>query len=371
MKIGIDARLLERRMTGIGRYIANLVRHLPAVDRQNEYILFSYRPIAGFDAPNMRNVATADIPAEGKLQKIQSAFWVNVTLPRFLAKEKIDVFFSPNSVVPFRKTKTKNVIVVHDVFHLVDPSFHSRSFAAYTSLTIPRAIAKSDLVVTVSESSKRDIVRLLNVPEEKVKVTYLAAEERFMPRTLTAGEANRYRGQYDLPEKFVLYVGVIESRKNIAGIIQIADTLAGRTDVPIVLVGRAGHGGKQYIEEIKRRKNMRYCGFVADEDLPYFYNLASVFLFPSFYEGFGLTPLEAMQSGLPVVASNTSSLPEAVGVGGILLPPTDTNAFVKAILELLKDDSQKDALIRKGLAQARKFNYEKTASETAAILKTL
>jgi glycosyltransferase involved in cell wall biosynthesis len=219
------------------------------------------------------------------------------------------------------------------------------------------------LIVTISESSKRDIIRFYNVPEEKIKVIYEAAEDDFQPRNLSEFEKIKLREKYNLPEKFILYIGVLEERKNIEGIIKIADLIEEKTKVPILLFGRIGHRGNQYLKEIKKRKNIQYKGFVDNKDLPYIYNLATIFLFPSFYEGFGLPVLEAMQSGVPVLTSNTSSLPEIVGEAGLMHEPRDYENFAKDIIKLLEDKNFYDKMKNKGLEQAKKFSWEKTTKE--------
>ena len=355
-------------MTGMGRYLSNLLRYLPEVDPANEYILVSYRPLA-VPIPGTKNVATSGAPRNRLLQKLFSPFWLNFILPRVLKREKIDVFFAPNNLLPVRNTCTKNIVTIADVFPLVDTRFHPWWHRAYVSFVMSHSLGSADLVLTISESSKRDIVRLLRVPEEKVCVTYLAAEECFMPREISSGEQQRLRQKYDLPEKFVLYIGVVEERKNIKGIIEIADFLAPKTDTAIVVVGRVGHGGEPYVEAIKKRKNMHYSGFVDERDMPYLYNLATAFLFPSFYEGFGLPPLEAMQSGTPVVASNRSSLPEVIGDAGITLDPENSSAFADALLRIITNDAERASWVAKGIVQAKKFSYRTTAELTARAIR--
>lgn len=369
MKIGIDARLLERPTTGVGRYLKNLIRYIPVVDRDDEYVLFSYTSIAMPQGANLKNISTTNRTPRGLWQKIFSPYWMNVVLPRFIKKEKIDIFFSPNHFLPGRSASKKNVIVVHDVFQKVDKRFHSFWYRKYVDWALPRAIRKSDTILTNSECSKRDIIHYLNVPEEKVRVVYLAAEEKFKSRSISNEERDRLQKKYNLPHRFILYVGVIEERKNIEGIIHIAQKLVSRVNVPIVVIGRPGYRGEYYLQKIGDQKNMRYVGAVGDEDLPLLYNLAEIFLFPSWYEGFGLPPLEAMQSGTPVIASNGGALPEVIGEGGIILPPDNIDAFTDAVIALLEDKGKSAALTEKGFAQARKFSYEKMARETIAILQ--
>jgi len=371
MKIGIDARLLERNMTGIGRYLENVVKNIYSFDKKNEYVLFTYKKFPKFKETNVQNVSTMDIGASSMVTKIKSALWLHLVLPFFLKKEKIDIFFSPNTLLPFFKTTKKNVVTVHDVFHLVNPKFHSFFYRVYVSLFLSRSVKSADLVFTVSNASKKDIVNFLKIKEEKIVVAYLAADSRFIPRSLSLEDRHFYTEKYKLPDRFVLYLGVLEERKNIEGIIKIADELLGKTDIPIVLAGKVGHGGEKYLKEIEKRKNIFYCGFFDDVDLPYIYNIADIFLFPSYYEGFGLPPLEAMKSGVPVITSNTSSLPEVVGEGGILLDPNDHKSFVKAIMLLQFNPRERTRLIEEGIKQAEKFDFMRTARMTIEALNSL
>lgn len=369
MRIGIDARLLEIKMTGVGRYLIGLVDNFPICDDVNEYFLFTYKKEGSFQ--NITTISTLFFSPSGVFRKILSPIWMNFILPFFLRKYRIDILFSPNQLLPLTKTHTKNVMVIHDLFHLVDKSFHPLFFRVYSGFFIGRSIKKSNFIITISEASKKDIQKLLNVSENRIGVTYEAAEEKFTPRILNDLKVSELREKYNLPKKFILYVGVIEERKNIHGIIKIADFLLEKgIDVPVVLVGRIGHNGKKYLETIKNRKNMLYVGFVDDADLPFLYNLASVFIFPSFYEGFGIPPLEAMQSGVPVISSNASSLPEVVG-GGVLLDPSDYLGFVDAIIKILSDDDFRNQLIKNGLTQAEKFSAKSMTCKTVDIFNRI
>ncbi len=360
MKIGIDARVLERPTTGVGRYLSNILENILKLDSENEYILFSCRPLTRtFVAKNIKNIFSNNYPKNKLMQKFLSPFWLNIILPRYLAKEKIDVFFSPNNLLPICQTGTKNVVTIHDLFQFVDKKFHSSIYRWYSSFIVRCSIKRANHIFTVSESSKRDIIKFLKVPAEKITVTYPGCDQHFSQRELSAVEVEKLQNKYSLPPKFILYVGMIEGRKNIKGILEIGKILQEKESrLPIVLVGRLGFGGKKYLKQFKKSKNIYYCGSVTDEELPYFYNLASVFLFPSFYEGFGLPVLEAMQSGVPVLTSSTSSLPEVVGESVVLLESSNTQGFAEALVEILAHEEKCRIMIARGLAQAKKFSYE-------------
>lgn len=363
MRIGIDARLLERKMTGVGRYLLNILKHIPEYDYQNDYYLFSYGELPQYERDKIKSVSTINVTPKGILQKIISPFWLTFILPQYLKKYNIDLYFSPNHFLPLKKIKAKSIIVVHDIFHRVNKDYHPFYYRQYVDFFLPRAIKNSELIITISESSQKDIIKFYNIPEEKIKVIYPAADEIFQPKKVTTEEKEKYRKKYNLPDKFVLYAGVLEERKNIAGIIKITDLLKDKTEIPILLFGKIGHQGKKHLREIKKRKNIQYKGFIESNDLSYIYNLATIFLFPSFYEGFGFPVLESMQSGLPVVVSNASSLLEVMGEAGIMHDPKDYEGFARDIIKLLEDKDFYDKIKKQGLKQAKNFSWEKTTKE--------
>ena len=215
-------------------------------------------------------------------------------------------------------------------------------------------------------------MRFYNLPKEKIEVIYEAADKRFKPRGKDQiNLLTKIRERYHLPEEFILYISKIEKRKNIEGIIRIADILKRKNKIKFILFGKLGFRGRQLLREIKKRDNMSYKGFLDEKDIPYIYNLSKIFLFPSFYEGFGLPVLEAMQSGVPVLASNTSSLKEVVGDGGIMHNPTDYEAFAKDIIRLLKDNRFYEKIRERGISQAKKFSWERSAKKLVKIFNEL
>lgn len=361
MKIGIDGSLLLREMTGIGRYLRNTLEQIPKIDKKNEYFIF----LPG-EAPEYKKMGYKIIsgPKVNFLpQKIYFPFWLLGPLNLLLRKNRMHIFWQPNHFLSpfFNYKKAKFIISVHDLIPKIREEFRNSFFRGYLSLLLPLSVKKSVKIITVSENSKKDIINFFNIPEEKIEVIYEAAEEKFKARHLSYYEKNKLQKKYNLPEEFILYISGIEKRKNIFGIIKIADILKQKKiKAPIILFGKKGFGSKEILKEIQKRKNISYKGFLEEEDLPKIYNLAKIFLFPSFYEGFGLPVLEAMQSGLPVLASNSSSLPEVIGSGGIMYYPNDYISFANEIEKILKNRIYAQRMSRKSLAQAKNFNWEKS-----------
>lgn len=353
MNIGIDARLLGSKMGGIHRYLSNIIKYLPEFDHTNKYTLYLYD-----DVPEQNKYYNHSVIKKSKLpRQIFEHYWLNFVLPKQLNNQKIDLFFTPYVLIPMKKGNYKNVIVIHDAMTKVNKKFYSAYYRKYIEFFIPRAIKRSDAVITVSQSAKQDIVKYYNVPPEKVHPIHLWTDERFCVRVLSETEKESLRKKYDLPKKFILYVGNIDNRKNVAGIIKISDLLASKAiTIKVVLVGQPGYGFQQLHSEINYRQDrILYLNNVEENSVPYFYNLATLFLFPTYYEGFGIPPLEAMKSGIPVLASNNSSLAEVVGDGGLLSNADDHYSFAENIIRLLEDQKFYDVMKQKALAKAEKF----------------
>jgi glycosyltransferase involved in cell wall biosynthesis len=373
MRIGIDARLLEREMTGIGRILTGILNHICSLDKDNEYFLFSFG-----DLENYRKKGFTVIPTgRNKLipPKIYSPIWLNFVLPRYIKKNNIDLFFFPSALIPQVNLKCKTVILLGDVFHKIDKRYHPFLYRKYLDLFLDSSIKKSDLILTISQNSKKDIINFYNVAENKIKVIYLAADENFKPRSLTSDQRERLIKKYNLPSKFVLYVGNIDFRKNINVIIEVADILVNKKkkDIYFVLVPGSSRQDRAIIKKSQKIKkgHIVFLNNIEREDVHLMYNLADVFFFPSFYEGFGLPILEALQSGLPVVASNTSSLPEVIGNGGIMCNPKDYDAFVESMIKLLENKDFYDEMKIRGIEQAKKFSWEKTTEEIIEVFNQI
>ncbi len=361
MNIGIDARLLERRITGIGRALTMLLTEVEKFDKINKYFLFTYENLEFNKWSFFKNIPT--IKSIGP-QKLFAPLWINLILPHYIKKNDIHLFFSVNQMIPLRKIKNvKYVFMLHDVIYKVNRSFHPFIYRKYLQFFTYFSIKKSDLIITVSEYSKQDILKYYKVEESKIKVIYLAADKTFCKLDISQNEKIEFKKSLGLPKNIVFYLGMIENRKNIKCILNIAAELSNKKEIKFLLVGKIGYGGKKLLKEIVKRENIIYLNHVDDLLLKKIFAVSSLFLFPSYYEGFGFPPLEAMQSGLPVVASKNSSLLEIIGSGGLLHEADDYKSFSKDIINLLQNEDKYSEMREMGYIQSKKFNIENTVRQ--------
>ncbi|REA02038.1 glycosyltransferase family 1 protein [Haloferax sp. Atlit-6N] len=361
MTLGLDARSLVGNPSGVGNYLRGVL----ASDAFT-YETRGYTATAGeiaFDGPRFtRTVAQPFVLAERALGPAQPIWWLNLTLRRALRHDNVDCYFGPNFLKPAR-CSLPSVIVVHDLVHRVHPEVHTPLYRWYLRAFLPNSIRTADHILVVSESTKQDLHRLYDVADDRVTVAPPAADDRFTPRSLSENERQRLREAYDLPEEFLLYVGNIEPRKNLSTVVDALRKLPETDRLPLVIVGQHHVPAP----ELERRLNADWAdslihraGYVPDSDLPKLYNMATAFVYPSVYEGFGIPPLEAMQSGTPVITSNRSSLPEVVGDAGVTVDPTDVSAFATAITDVCTDDAFATELRTRGLNRAQRFTWEST-----------
>jgi glycosyltransferase involved in cell wall biosynthesis len=364
MRVGIDARLVYYSQAGIGQYILHLVDGLARVDNENEYVLLQSRKddTTILKEPNFRRVSLWT-PSHHRLER----FSLNVELMRL----GLDVLHSPDFIPPHRPS-CKSVITVHDLAFLLYPHFLTKESARYYG-HIDQAVRWTDHIVAVSESTKRDTVQHLGVPEDKITVVYEAASPIFRPIDREEARAH-VRNRHGVDAPFVLFVSTIEPRKNVPTLVRAMWQLLQcyKEDVHLVLAGGKGwlfEDSFAAVEELELDDRVHFLGRVSSEDLLYLYNAAELLAHPAFYEGFGLPPLEAMACGLPVIVSNVASLPEVVGDAGLLIDPHDVDELTVAMWRVLNDAELYREMRVKGLRQAAQFSWERAARETLKIYR--
>jgi glycosyltransferase involved in cell wall biosynthesis len=356
VRIAIDARKL--RDYGIGTYIRNLLRHLARLDDKTDYIVLCRAEDQAFAAELGENFRA--VPERSRGYSIRE----QIAVPLDLRREKVDLFHAPHYVLP-PLTPCRSVVTIHDCIHLRFPQYlPSRLGYAYARTSMWFATHRSARVLTVSEASKRDILRYFHVPPSKITVIYNAIDERFSEEP-PADEVMRVRERYQLNDPFILYAGNIKPHKNLERLIEAFHTIR-RGELEHVKLLIIGDEISKYaalrrtVHRYKLHKHVRFFGFVPDATLAILYRLARVFVFPSLYEGFGLPPLEAMASGTPVITSNVSSLPEVVGDAAMLIDPYQPDAIAGAIRRVMLDDRLRDDMRERGLARVREFSWARS-----------
>ncbi len=363
MRIGIDARKMHD--FGIGTYIRNLLRHLARIDQETEYVVLA-RPencqaVAALGA-NFRTVSESS-PTYSVVEQLR--------IPFALRRERVALFHAPHYVLP-PLVRCRSVVTIHDCIHLMFPQYLPNRLALkYAHTSIRLAARRATRVMTVSESSKRDILRFVNVPPEKIDVIYNAYDERFSvePRE---EDVVRVRERYQLHDEFVLYAGNVKPHKNLERLIAAFHLVRDRglDHLKLVVIGdeiSKYTALRRAVHRHQLHKYVRFLGYMPEETLAVMYRLAGVFVFPSLYEGFGLPPLEAMASGTPVVTSNVSSLPEVAGDAAVLTDPYDPEAIADGIQRVLTDETLRADLRRRGLERAHQFSWEKSVRRVRAI----
>lgn len=265
------------------------------------------------------------------------------------------------------------VLTVHDLIGMLFPQRFPPVSRFYWSTWLPYSTRWADAIIADSECTRRDLQRLIGIPSEQVAVIPLGVDERYHS-TITIDEKARIRKQYQLPEQFILYIGTLEPRKGLDILVSAFLQLASNLSHDLVIVGKKGWFTDPIfgqVRDLELESRIHFTGYVADEDLPGLYATASVFAFPSRYEGFGLPPLEAMACGTPVVCSNTSSLPEVTGDASISVSPDNPTKLANALQQVLISTELQADLRERGLKQARRFTWDETAKQTLEVYELL
>jgi glycosyltransferase involved in cell wall biosynthesis len=362
MRVGIDARLVYYSQAGIGQYIIHLVNGLAQVDQENEYVLLQSRKddTTILERPNFKRVSLWT-PSHHRLER----YSLNVELMRL----GLDVLHSPDFIPPHRPS-CKSVITIHDLAFLLYPHFLTKESARYYG-HIDQAVRWTDHIISVSESTKRDTIQHLGVPEDKITVVYEAANPIFRPMDRAEAQ-QQVRNRHGVDGPFILFVSTIEPRKNVPTLLRAMWQLKEcyKEDVRLVLAGGKGwlfEDAFAVVDELNLDGRVHFVGRVPSEDLLHLYNAAEMLAHPAFYEGFGLPPLEAMACGLPVVVSDVASLPEVVGDAGLLIDPHDADELTVAMWRVLNSGDMRQEMQKKGLVQAERFSWERAARETQKI----
>jgi glycosyltransferase involved in cell wall biosynthesis len=379
VRIGINALFLQQPATGTGQHLFHLLQGLNQLDQENTYVLLSPRfrrataPRFPELSPRFRNVQ--GVSALARLgENVEKLWWEQVGILQAIRRERLDLLHCPYFASPIASS-IPTVTTIHDVIPLLVPEYRARlAGRAYTELSM-LAARRARAIIAVSECSKRDIERTLHLPSERIHVIGNAVDESYQPvrdPRLLAG----VRERYGIGERFILYFGGFDVRKNVPRLVHAYARIRNQLGEPhqLVLAGRLRHVGhplypdpRPLIRQLGLDGEVIFTGQIREQDKAPLYSAATVFLFPSLYEGFGMPVLEAMACGAAVVTSNRSALPEVTGNAAVLVDPTCTEAISQAIVDLLRDPARRATLAQAARQRASLFSWGAVAEQTMRV----
>lgn len=365
MRIAINAQLLSLaenyRRGGISRVIYHLLAELGRDARGHSFDVFAPAVPSEFRGNSLRFHTSGAYTLRPTLRIL----WEQTVLPQRLAALQPDLVHGLAYALPVGWSGP-GVVTIYDLSFLHFPHAFKTANRIYLTASTRATVRRARRVLTISEHARRDIVRLLSVPEERVDVTYPAAEARY--RLVAAADVNAFRLARGLPEAFVFAVGTLEPRKNLVGLLRAYARL--KTPRPPLYV--AGGTGWRFspifdtVQQLALQDDVHFLGFVPEDELPLWYNAARLFAFPSLYEGFGLPVLEAMACGTPVITSTAASLPEVAGKAALLVPPEDTDLLAREMERVLDDPQLRTEMRAAGRIQASRFSWRAMTDQTVA-----
>jgi glycosyltransferase involved in cell wall biosynthesis len=372
MKIGINAIPLSRVQAGVARVIRSIIEELHDNDSENCYYLYSDRD---FDLPwecdRWRKRISSAIPL------LPGTLWLQTVGRRMIIRDRLDIFWGTANMLPLGlPAGVAKVVTIHDLLWPIYAKIADPISRCMLWLFVKRSARQADRIVTISQSTARDLQRIFGVPESKIEVIYHGIGSAYKTQDPLAA-AEYAASKYGVSRDYLLTVGTLGPHKNLITLVEAIRVLRGRGErsLQLLVVGADGRKKSGVLEAIQAARltseDIRFLGFVPDKDLPMLYAGSSAFVLPSLYEGFGLPLLEAMACGVPVIASNSSSIPEVVGDAALLVPPMHAEAFADAILRVRSEADLRRTMIEKGINRAACFRWEKTARQHLECMQKL
>jgi len=365
MNIAVDAFPLAVRASGISNYTKNILLNLLNIDTGNKYFLYALKD---FDFPmGIKRVAISgrNVPSYG------NTIWLFTKGVWLMKKDDIDIFWGTRQMLPpYLPKGIKKILTIYDLVWHYFPETMDRYNLLVQKALFGRSVRSADHIIVISKATKDSLIGVMKVPEDKITIAY-PASDGFIP--LDKESSSEYISKkYGASRNYILTVSTVEPRKNLITLLRAFSEVRD-LGYQLLIAGASGWKTSNIFKEYESldftEKEVKFLGFVSNEDMNKLYSGAEVFVFPSIYEGFGIPPLEAMASGTPVIASNSSSIPEVVGSAGVLLDPLNVDEWAVAIKNLLGDRQMRKHLIDEGLKQAGNFSWLESAKKTLEVFK--
>lgn len=368
MRIGFNAQILTDGRTGVTRYAYNVIRLLPKIGQNHEFVIFGNSSNLKYDEPNV----IIDKTQNGINSSSKRIIWEQTMLPKLAKKWNLDLMFYPDHTSSLWSKKIAQAIVLHDLAPFAMPQTFSKVRRLYKQFAIARSVQMAKFILADSYATKAEAARYFPSIEQKINVVHLGLEHS-IDRVTDQEVLSDIRKRYALRGPFLLFVGTLEARKNVLRLIKAF--AQGRRKYgwthTLALAGTPGYGYQEIERMIVEQQVQDYItitGYFKDSELSGFYSLADIFIYPSLYEGFGFPPLEAMRCGCPVIVSNSTSLPEVVGEAGLYIDPYDEASIIAQINCLIQDDILKKNFIQKGRERSLQFTWEKTVQNILDVI---
>jgi len=363
MRIGIYARSMIDNFGGVRKYIESMTYEISKNLEINDELYVIHNNDTNYfkiKRPNFHEVI---------LKSKNKVICDYVLAPTKINKLDLDVIWFPHNVIPFFIKGKKVVSVLDLAYYMKKINTYKFIDTVYMKIMIKNSCKRADKIISISNNTKEDLVKILGVNSEKITTVYLSSDDIYK-RITDIGRLNKIKKKYGLKNEFILNTGAIIPRKNIYRLISAFKKIQNTIDYDLVLTGKNSYKQDKTEKLIKTNKRVIRLGYVDEEDLPCLYNLASVYVYPSLYEGFGIPILEAQSCGCPVVTSNKSCLPEISGNGAVFINPYNTEDIVKSILRIINNSDLRKKLISEGYKNKKKFNWNKSAKKVIEIIKS-
>lgn len=376
--IGIDIRNIGKKRTGDEAVFFNLTKNLALIDRENNYKLFTditdeetlYNIKCQLEIKDKNNFELISL---GTANKFTWNFW---TLPRYLRKNRLDIYLTQYIAPFFVPRSTKIITIIHDISFNFYPQFIKWMDLFFLKLLIPRSLKRADKIVGVSRFTRDEIIKFYKINPQKVDWIHNAVSEDFLAEDVSEEKIKSVREKYNLPKEFILYLGTLQPRKNIIALLEAYNLIKDKLgEIELVVAGGKGHNFDKnidrYIKKYKLEKCVMMPGYIAEEDKAALIKSASIFCFPSFYEGFGIPVLEAMSLGVPVIASDISPHREVSENAALYFNPDISGELARKIIELMNNSALRESLVSEESRQVQKFSWRKSAERMLEIFNKL